>query len=257
MPRSPAHGHDCDSWRVAIRGRLSMGSRVYGPGEFRFQSGGQPYGADDYAWGDETGYSVVMMSDRRGPTGRPTDPKFIDGMRRTGKAFYEWVDITVPPEYPGAPGVRTTLGPTDRGGAVEGSFADTGAWIEVTDGVRVAAGLVGDHEAGPVVVLVRADPGRTAWPGSTFGTEVLHLVVDGSAMVDGNDLLPADIRVVEAGRAAGPVVSGPAGLSDAIVLGDRRHVVGAFERPELVGPWAKRVGRAIDELLGELLATAS
>lgn len=252
MRRSPAHGHDCDSWRIAIRGQLSMGQRVYGPGEFRFQCGGQPYGADDYAWGDDTGYSVVMMSDRRGPTGRPTNPKFIEGMRRTGKVFYEWLGITVPSEYPGSPGVRTTIGVTNRGGAVEGSFADTIGWTEVSDGVRVAAGLLGDHAGGPVVVLVHSVPGTIAWPTSTIATEVLHLVVAGEAQIGDDTLLPADIRVVEAGRSGEAVIAGATGLSHVVVLGDRRLVDGG-----LTGVWGELLGGAIDRMCGELLTTSA
>jgi hypothetical protein len=170
MPRTPAHGHDCDSWRVAINGTLSMGSRRYGPGEFRFQEGGKPYGADDYAWGPDGGQSVVMMSDRRGPTGRPVNPKYVPYMHETGRGFYAWLGIDVPDVYPGAPGVVSSLGRPDKGGAIEGSFARTADWPEVAEGVRGFATLLGDHESGPVVLTLAAESGAEILPSATFHT---------------------------------------------------------------------------------------
>jgi hypothetical protein len=74
------------------------------------------------------------------------------------------IDISMrdPSPWNGPPGLkgwrlygpRTTLGPTNRGDAVEGSFADTSQWIEVTAGIRVVAGLVGSAVEGILADLL-------------------------------------------------------------------------------------------------------
>jgi hypothetical protein len=43
-----------------------MGPARYGPGEFRFQQGWKPYGADGVAAGPDGGWTVLMFADRRG-----------------------------------------------------------------------------------------------------------------------------------------------------------------------------------------------
>src|SRR5205823_252902 len=71
IPTGTAHGHDSDSWRMSLLGESHMGTATYGPGEFRFQQGGKPYGKDDFAAGPNGGYHLVMFADRRGFRTRP------------------------------------------------------------------------------------------------------------------------------------------------------------------------------------------
>jgi hypothetical protein len=246
MPRTPAHGHDCDSWRIAINGTLSMGSRRYGPGEFRFQEGGKPYGADDYAWGPDGGQSVVMMSDRRGPSGRPVNPKYDPYMRETGRGFYAWLGIDVPDVYPGAPGVVSSLGQPDKGGALEGSFARSAEWPLLAPGVRGFVALAGDHEAGPVILTLAGESAADVLPSSVFGTEVVLLVIRGSAQVGTSTLDAAQMRIVESGHTIEPVVAGPAGLGLVAIVGDRRRA------SQDSHGWLGGLGSLVDSLRSQL-----
>src|SRR5262249_10104192 len=153
-----------------IEGTLSMGSRRYGPGEFRFQEGGKPYGADDYAWGPQGGQSVVMIADRRGTTLRPVNPDHIEKARERGRKFFQWLGIDVPEVYPGSPGVVSSLGKADKGGAIEGSFHDANSWANLAPGLRGFISLVGDHESGPIVLTLAGEPGTPMLPDTIFGT---------------------------------------------------------------------------------------
>jgi len=90
MPLSFAHAHASDNWRISVRGTTNMGRDAYEQGQFRFHDGGVPYASDNFAWGPDGGYGIIMFADRRGlphPTGegrarRPDDAGA--GSRREG-----------------------------------------------------------------------------------------------------------------------------------------------------------------------------
>ncbi len=71
MPLSFAHAHASDNWRISIRGTTNMGRDAYEEGQFRFHDGGVPYPCDNYAWGPEGGFGIIMFADRRGFAIRP------------------------------------------------------------------------------------------------------------------------------------------------------------------------------------------
>lgn len=238
LKKSPAHGHYCDSWRIAIRGTLTVGNRRYGPGEFRLQQGGRSYGADDYAWGPDGGYSVIMMSDRRGPAKVPVRPELLSSFRASEERIYEWLGIESPGDYASSSSMVTTLGLPGKGGNIEGSFATGDRWRSVTAGTRATVAFVGDREVGPVIVSSVTRGGAEAFPASTWGTEVLHLVVAGSATIGGTELLEADLRLVEAGSSGDKVVAGPGGLQEVVLFGSRGWLSEDLRSGAVIGPWA-------------------
>ena len=66
MPLSFAHAHASDNWRISVRGTTNMGRDTYQQGQFRFQDGGVPYASDNFAWGPDGGYGIIIFADRRG-----------------------------------------------------------------------------------------------------------------------------------------------------------------------------------------------
>src|SRR5581483_1448400 len=71
MPLSFAHAHASDNWRISVRGTTNMGTDTYEQGQFRFHAGGVPYASDNFAWGPDGGYGIIMFADRRGFAIRP------------------------------------------------------------------------------------------------------------------------------------------------------------------------------------------
>src|SRR5919112_1315415 len=66
MPLSFAHAHASDNWRISVRGTTNMGRDAYAQGQWRFHDGGVPYASDNFAWGPEGGYGIIVFADRRG-----------------------------------------------------------------------------------------------------------------------------------------------------------------------------------------------
>src|SRR5262249_14692245 len=155
--------------------------------------------ADDPAWGPHGGESVVMMADRRGSPVRPVNPQYVDDFRKSGRAFSQWLGFDVPERYPGAPGVVSTVGQPDKGRAIERSFARSSPWPQLAPGLRGFVTLAGDHQAGPVILTLAGDPAALVLPAATFGTEVVLLVVKGTASIGQATLETAHMRIVEAG----------------------------------------------------------
>jgi hypothetical protein len=226
MPVTPGHGHGSDSWRISIRGTLRMGARRYGEGAFRFQQGGAIYGADDVSWGPGGGCSFIMMADRRGGGTRTAYARDQAQFDETGKIFSAWLghDVTGPFDAPQA--VATTLGPA-RVGRVEGAFGDP--WPQIAEGLRFAAGLAGEPERGPAVLLMQAAAGAVAFPAARLDSDIVHLVLRGAGAQDGDSLTPCQMRMIQAGRDSGAIRAGADGLWLATVIGDRRAV------PEMPG----------------------
>ena len=224
MPLYPPHGHGTDTWRITLRGEMNMGARKYLPGEFRYQAGGKAYGGDDLAWGPDWGYSIVLMADRRGtPSFAPDrNPEFIRWARARRKPLFDWLGIEMVEDYTAPQGVATTLKSAPRSFMAEASFHDVSAWHEVTPGVRVAVGMLGERDVGPVLLHVRAEPGQVAFPASTFATEVLHIGIAGTLRIGDRDLAEGDLRLVDERTPGSAAVAGTAGGCTTIVFGDRR-----------------------------------
>ena len=241
MPRAPAHGHASDNWRVTIQGTTNMGRYAYGPGQFRFQDGGVPYAGDNLAWGPAGGFGIIMFADRRGSPIRFVDPnhEFQEGADAGARAFASAYGFALCDPCPGAPAIHTTLGKTQHG-HLDTGFEESDSWAEAAPGVRLATSLLGEVTAGPVLALLRCDPGAPACPAGTLQTEVFHAVVAGSCVVEGSPREPSagereglaprkkrlgDAWVTEPGPQP-EVVAGPDGLSHIVVFADRRAVGG-------------------------------
>ncbi len=244
LPTSAGHGHRCDSWRVSIDGTMRMGALKYGPGAFRFQEGGRIYGADDVSWGPHGGQSVVVMADRRGSTAIPAWPKDAERFKKAAKMLDEWLDAPPRVEHPIVPGIATSFG-KPRLGHVNGSFAQGEAWRFDSPGVQLEAGLAGDREGGPLILLVRAQEGRTAFPRLRLATEVLHVVVGGSARDGGGRLQRAESRLAGENTDAPALVAEEHGVWLASLIGDRRALAAAQCEDEA---WLGRVKQTLADL---------
>jgi hypothetical protein len=248
-PDAPAHGHASDTWRMSLRGVLPMGPDSYAPGEFRFQQGWKPYASDNYAHGPEGGWTALLFGDRRGMRVRHVHHEG-PAITPTDRALAAWLGIEGdlvaddPSVAPGPSSLVTTLDDQRTGARLNGSFADADDWVPFEWGT-IAAGALGHHESGPLIVLARVRPGARPLSSCTFDTEVFRLVARGSHVLDGRTYETGDMRVQASGTRFGPAAAGREGVDEIVVIADRRAIVpGAVDD----AGWA----RALDGALADI-----
>ena len=114
MPLSFAHAHASDNWRISVRGTTNMGRDTYEQGQFRFHDGGVPYASDNFAWGPDGGYGIIMFADRRGFAIRPVKAEIAAKVTPEQEAAGAFLGIDMQDPCPGAPAIATTMGRTKR-----------------------------------------------------------------------------------------------------------------------------------------------
>lgn len=247
MPLSFAHSHPSDNWRISVRGTTNMGRDTYTQGQFRFHDGGVPYASDNFAWGPDGGYGIIMFADRRGfaitPVKSEIAERVLPEQQMTGAAL--GIDMQDP--CPGAPAIATTMGPTARA-HLDGGFDSSDGWDEIAPGVRMAAGLAGEPTCGPVLVFLDCAAGCEAVPARTVGSETILAPVSGSVDAAGDALAQGDVRVEEAGVEHPALVAGADGVQLVAIFADRRALRAALDAGTLAGP----LGAALSDVLAEL-----
>jgi hypothetical protein len=258
---APAHSHPCDNFRVVMKGELWVGRERYHHGEFRLQRSGIPYGRDGDAPHTEGNWRIIFFADRRGHRVRPTNPELRaqsstpEAFARTKERYGDVLPVILPDEDDGVDGLVTTIDkPFSKLGHVDGCFDDAGQWESVGDGGRVAVTLMGVHDVGPIVILQRTPPGRVATPALTVGADVFRCVIRGSHGQDSHTIEMGDTALLGAGQEWTPVVAGPDGLDEVIIIGDR---TGAISSPDDTTNWTATVGAIIDRLQSDLRVHAT
>lgn len=247
MPLSFAHAHPSDNWRISVRGTTNMGRDTYEQGQFRFHEGGVPYASDNFAWGPDGGYGIIMFADRRGFAIRPVKASIAEKITPQQEAAGAGLGIDMQDPCPGAPAIATTLGATERA-HLDGGFDTADRWQEVAPGVRMAAGLAGEPTAGPVLVFLDCAAGAEVLPARSIGTEVIVAPVSGSVEAAGVVLAQGDVRVEEADAQQPPLVAGPDGVQLVVIVGDRRALRASLDD----GRFGGALGAALSPVLADL-----
>jgi hypothetical protein len=235
---------------MSLLGTLPVGNDEYGPGDFTFRQGWKPYAKDNYANGEEGGWSALMFADRRGirvrhvkhdgPAIGPMDQMLASWLGVEGDLVYEDGADAL-----GDSSMHTTLDGVARTGArVNGSFHDIAHWSQ-HDGLGLAVGAVGDKASGPLVVMTTVAPGRAAFGSCTVDTDVVRVVVDGEVEIGTRQYQRGDLRVQEAGVPFEGAKAGAAGLHEVIVFADRRAL-----KPSIIDDdgWSRTIDLALREL---------
>lgn len=249
VPQSFAHAHASDNWRISVRGTTNMGRDAYGQGQFRFHDGGVPYPSDNFAWGPDGGFGVIMFADRRGFAIRPVKAEIAEKVVPEQQAAGALLAIDMQDPCPGAPAIATTMGTTTRA-HLDGGFDSSEDWDEIAPGVRMAVGIAGEPACGPVLVFLDCVAGCEVVPARVVDTESIVVPVAGSVDADGTALAQGDVRVEEAGVGHPALVAGPAGAQIVVIVADRRALSSALEDGDVAGP----LGAALSSVLPELLA---
>ena len=252
MPLSFAHAHASDNWRISVRGTTNMGADTYEQGQFRFHDGGAPYASDNFAWGPEGGYGIIMFADRRGFAIRPVKADIAARVTPEQEAGGAALGIDMRDPCPGAPAIATTMGLTTRA-HLDGGFDGCGEWDEIAPGVRMAAGIAGEPTCGPVLLFLDCAAGREAVPGRLISSETIVAPVSGSVDAAGTTLGQGDVRVEEADVEHPALVAGPDGAHLVVIFADRRALRSALDDRAVAGT----LGRALSPVLAELQSQLS
>ena len=247
MQLSFAHAHASDNWRISVRGTTNMGRDTYEQGQFRFHDGGKPYASDNFAWGPDGGYGIIMFADRRGFAIRPVKPEIAEKVTPEQEMAGAALGIDMQDPCPGAPAIAPTMGPTTRA-HLDGGFDTAEEWDEIAPGVRMAAGLLGEPTCGPVLVFVDCAAGAEAVPPRSIGTETIVAPVSGSIEAGADTLTQGHVRVEEADVEHPALVAGPDGAQLVLLFADRRALRSAVDDGTLAGA----LGAALSTVLAEL-----
>ena len=251
MPLSFAHAHPSDNWRISVRGTTNMGRDAYEQGQFRFHDGGVPYASDNFAWGPDGGYGIIMFADRRGFAIRPVKAEIAENVTPQQEAAGAALGIDMQDPCPGAPAIATTMGPTTRA-HLDGGFDTSDGWEEIAPGIRMAAGIAGDPTGGPVLVFLDCAPGREALPARSIGSETIIAPVSGSVDAAGATLVQGDVRVEEADVEHPGLVAGPDGAQLVVIFADRRALRSALDDGALAGTLGSALSRVLADLQSQL-----
>ncbi len=256
MPLSFAHAHASDNWRISVRGTTNMGRDAYAQGQWRFHDGGVPYASDNFAWGPDGGFGIIVFADRRGfaiePVKAEVAAKVAPQQEMTGKLL--GIDMQSP--CPGAPAIATTMGLTDRA-HLNGGFESASSWDEIAPGVRMSVGVAGERDAGPVLAFLDCAAGAEAVGTRTLASETLIAPVTGSVAAGGATLAQGDVRLEEADVEQPPLVAGADGAQLVLLFADRRALRTAVDAGTLGGALASALADELPKLLGELALVGS
>lgn len=251
MPLSFAHAHASDNWRISVRGTTNMGRDAYGQGQFRFHDGGVPYASDNFAWGPDGGFGIIMFADRRGFAIQPVKAEIAAKVGPEQAAAGTALGIDMRDPCPGAPAIATTMGPTSRA-HLDGGFDTSATWDEIVPGVRMAAGLAGEPTRGPVLVFLDCAAGCEAVPARSIGTEVIVAPVSGSVDAAGTTLAQGDVRVEEPDVEQPPLVAGTEGAQLVVIVADRSALRSALDAGTLPGVLGASLAPVLAELQAQL-----
>src|SRR3546814_21064848 len=88
-------------------------------------------------------------------------------------------------------------------------------------------GVLGDEHAGPAVHVIHGAAGERIVPPARWSTEIVTLVVKGSATIDGKPYGAGELRIQREDRPMGAILAGENGVELVRVVagGDRESVV--------------------------------
>src|SRR3954470_18945529 len=251
MPLSFAHAHASDNWRISVRGTTNMGHDTYEQGQWRFHDGGVTYASDNFAWGPDGGYGIIMFADRRGFAIRPVKAEIAAKVTPAQEAAGAMLGIDMRDPCPGAPAIATTMGPTTRS-HLDGGFDASHEWDEIAPGVRMAAGLAGEPTRGPVLVFLDCAAGCEAVPVHSIGSETIVAPVSGSVVAADATLTQGDVRVEESEVEHPALVAGADGAQLVVIFADRRALRSALDEGTLAGALGGALSTVLTDLQGQL-----
>lgn len=251
LPPGFDHGHATDSWRISVRGTTQMGHQSYEQGQWRYQQGGLPYASDNYPWGPEGGFGLIVFADRRGFAIRPSDPEIAAEVIPVQEVTAEVLGIRLLNPLPGAPAIVTTTGEPSNA-HLDGGFDRSSEWDEAAPGVRMALGLIGEPTKGPVLVFLDGEPGAELLASRRLESETVLIPSAGTSLSGGEALTQGELRLEELDVEHPPLVAGDDGAQIVVLFADRRALRIALDNGDLGGATAGPLSDALAALQHQL-----
>jgi hypothetical protein len=209
------------------------------------------HASDNFAWGPDGGYGIIMFADRRGFAIRPVKAELAEQMTPAQEVAGRAMGIDVQDPCPGAPAIVTTLGPTTRAHH-DGGFDTSEQWDEIAPGVRMAAGHAGEPTCGPVLVFVDCAAGTEAIPARSIGSETIVAPVSGSIDAAGVTMRQGDVRLEQGDVDHPALVAGPDGAQVVIIFADRRELRSALDDGRVSGTLGAALSPVLEALQRQL-----
>lgn len=250
------HYHGSDQFRAVIQGEIHVQRKYLGESQFGYQVSGVPYREGFRGGSTKALWMFAVHGERRGARatmiGTKGDFDMItfgdDQLDRPVASTDDPYWKMVPGGSKGIVGLGTTLG-SPVGGFVWGSFGEQKGWRSLCPGVSVTAGVLSDRVAGPVILTVRSEAGRSAVPRATYGTEVAFSVIRGSCQIGDRAYVAGEVRIQKAGAVMDAIVSGPDGLEAVLMISDRRMLPQTDTSDAAEGRWPELIDALIMELM--------
>src|SRR3546814_369970 len=103
------------------------------------------------------------------------------------------------------------------------------------------SGVLGDEHAGPAVHVIHGAAGERIVPPARWSTEIVTLVVKGSATIDGKPYGAGELRIQREDTPMGAIIAGENGVELVLVVADRRASADfAFGAGETVPAWLSK-----------------
>ena len=223
----PSHYHRTDTFRMTLGSEKEQTKDAVdwlGEGDFLVLGANAVY---THTLGTGGSRDLVFEADRRGSPSLETkrDPdEIIDELEAAQAERFAHTWRCHRRDEDAVSGVAATFAtPVGKRQRILGSMSKDQDWDVLSDGSHVGAIFLADRESGPVVLLSHNAPGAIEAPeAATYGSDRFRLILRGSCSVAGKRYTTGQFRVSQAGTVDGPVVHGPEGSSQLLVLADRR-----------------------------------
>jgi hypothetical protein len=228
--RTPAHSHRSDTYRIALGAhpeQLKENAKWLGHGDYSLLGANEVY----VETAGSHGFAVLLIyADRRGFNHgweQDQDDATLNARWSEQRAVSIFGDGNYFPIHlnhtDALKGARTTFSELDaKRPRLTGSIYDTTGFATLTSGSDVGAIFMADEQSGPVAIVTHNVPFSVESPEGCYGTDVFRLIVKGSVQVGERHMGPGQLRATPAGVLEGPVVHGPEGSTQIMVLADRR-----------------------------------
>jgi hypothetical protein len=234
----PLHHHGSDQFRAIVTHSWNLAGRRLDTGDYAFQEAGTIY--QEHPGPRGAASTMLIMADRRGN-------QATIALRKDAETVFEYDDVYGAPKpdepYPhpagdrGIAAVKTTAG-LCRNGFLRGRIGDLPVGGEGT-----LTGVLGDAAVGPLVHVVRGAAWETVVPPASWSTEIVVLIVRGSAMIGERSYIAGELRVQQGDTAVGAIVAGPEGVELVFTVADRRATVDLrLSSEELAPAWLTAAG---------------
>jgi len=229
QPGAGRHHHRTPTFRVAFGEQprqMLLNNSWYGKGEYFLPDANKGYTDPTGMEGFQT---LLVFADRRGmhpvrndhTAGMNSDELIAHNVQKF-TPFGEGLVSQHITDDEAVAGIALSFDKLEHGFPARGSIEDHTGWIRLSDGSMFAAAFMGDA-AGPAIFMTENAANAEECPAARCGGDMLRVIVRGSCRIGERVYEAGAFVALEAGAALEPVIHGPQGSTQLIVVSDRRR----------------------------------